>query len=45
VGGKKDVSEAVNVELVEIIFGEVQLETAVEVLDASFKLFPVKSRD
>ena len=45
VGGQKDVPEPVNVELIEIIFGEVQLEPAVEILDASFKLFPVKGCD
>lgn len=43
--GQKNVPEAVNVELIEIIFGEIQLETAVEVLYASFKLVPVKGRD
>ena len=45
VGGKEDVSEAVNVEVVEIFFGEVELETAFEVSDASFKLVPVESCD
>ena len=45
VGGQKDVPEPVNVELIEIIFGEVQFETTMEVLDASFKLVPVQGRD
>ena len=44
-GSQKNVPEAVNVELIEIIFGEVQFETAVEILDASFKLVPAKGRD
>ena len=45
VGSQKDMPEPVNVELIEIIFGEVQFETTVEVLDASFKLVPVQGRD
>ena len=45
VGGKEDVSEAVNVELIEIILSKVQLETSVEIFDASFKLVPVESCD
>jgi hypothetical protein len=45
VGGQKDVPEAVNVKLIEIIFGEIQFEPAAEIFDASFKLFPVKGRD
>jgi len=43
--GEKDVSQAVDVEMVEIFFGKVELETAVEVSDASFKLVPVEGCD
>jgi len=45
VSGKEDVPETVNVEVVEVFFGEIELETASEVSDASFKLVPVEGCD
>jgi hypothetical protein len=45
VGRQKNMPEPVNVELIQIIFGEIEFETAVEIFDASFKLVPAKGRD
>ena len=45
VGGEEYVSETVDIERVEVIFGEVEFEAAFEVSDASFKLIPVEGRD
>jgi hypothetical protein len=39
------VPEAVNVEMVEVLFGEIELEPAFEISDASFKLIPVEGCD
>jgi hypothetical protein len=38
-------TKAVDIQPVEIIFGEVELEAAFEVFDSSFKLIPVEGRD
>jgi hypothetical protein len=35
--GQEDVSEAVDAEVVEIVFGEIQPESSAEVLDSSFE--------
>ena len=45
VGGEEDMAKAVDIEAVEIIFGEVELEAAFEVFDAPFKLIPIEGRD
>ena len=42
-GSQKDMPEPVDIELIEIVFGEVQFETTMKILDASFKLVPVES--
>lgn len=45
VSGQQDMSKPVDIELVEVLFGEVELEAAPEVSDASFKLVPVEGCD
>ena len=45
VRGEEDMSKTVDIELFEVIFGEVEFEAAFEVSDASFKLIPVEGRD
>ena len=42
VSGKENVPQAVNIELIEIILGEIKFETSVEIFNASFKLLPVE---
>jgi hypothetical protein len=44
-GGEENVPEAVNIELFEIIVGEVKFEAAFEISDALFDFVPVESRD
>lgn len=38
-------AKPVNIELVQVILGEVELETALEIPDTIFKFVPVESRD
>jgi hypothetical protein len=44
-GGQKDVPEAVYIEIVKVVLGEIEFESASEVPNASFKLLPVEGRD
>jgi len=45
VSGEEYVSEAVDIKVVEIVFGEIELESATEVLDTPFKFIPVEGCD
>ncbi len=45
VSGEEDMSKAVDIQPVEVIFGEIEFETAFEIPDSSFKLIPVEDRD
>ena len=42
---KEDVAEAVNAEFIEVIVGEIEPETAFEMLKAVFYCFPIERRD
>lgn len=44
-GCQEDVSQPVDTEAVEIVFGEIQLKSAFEMPDSSGKLIPSQSRD
>jgi hypothetical protein len=45
VGGEEYVAQAVDIEIFEVVFGEVEFESAFEVSDASFKLVSVEGCD
>ena len=42
---QKDMSEPVNAQVAEVIFGEIQLKPAPEILDPSGKFVPSQRRD
>jgi hypothetical protein len=45
VGGEEYMTKAVDIEPVEVIFGEIKFEAAFEVSDAPFQLIPVEGRN
>ena len=42
-GSQQDMAQPVNTEVVEVVFGKIQLETASERPDSSLKLVPAQS--
>jgi hypothetical protein len=42
-GSKEDMSQSIDSELVEVIFGEIQPKSAVEIFDSFLQFIPAKS--